>query len=642
MSKLTPYRERQLLQATKGLGYKLAAPPATSPVKGELFWMQPQPDLAQEFSQGIVEERGPVSQLREQLHRFGQKPKGRSRADLVQQLVTAFLDPARLREALIGLDAEGRDGYTQLLLNSILSPWKSHPERTILLQTLSKPMREFYAELLQAGLGLGDENFLQIPYALFQQLPPLYLPDSPYRATLPLPAVSNARPQHLMAQVQQLLGLIQTETYSLRPLQKWQSQTPSYHYRTSGWLPTPASARQFVKGPQGSELKLELLAPEPRLMDETLETWSRILGLPETGVEFLYHLLLAVGVLRPGSPITVEPVIMERFLSLTGGEQIALLVRSLGLIPDWGACWQQWRTGEVQLHWKRRLYYNEPNYPRTLARTLNSVCTACLQYLAFFSPEVWLSVDAVIKPLTHFFPDGQHLIASPQTLELSDNQGDWAGFFSLYLQLLLRGPLHWLGVADVALAPDQSLAAFRLHSLQDILWERVTVFPLPEATWEAAQAVRWQGQDELQLALPVPVAVLRQAQRWAEPLGTKGEYLRYRLHLQRLYATFETGETPETLRYAWEESAGAPPPEPLAAWWDKWWACYGHVRLYPHQAVLITQDDFTMQELQVALPSFRETLLGMLNPRIALLHPQQVDFVLQTLEQRGYLPKEER
>jgi hypothetical protein len=80
----------------------------------------------------------------------------------------------------------------------------------------------------------------------------------------------------------------------------------------------------------------------------------------------------------------------------------------------------------------------------------------------------------------------------------------------------------------------------------------------------------------------------------------------------------------------------------LAAWWDKWWACYGHVRLYPHQAVLITQDDFTMQELQVALPRFRETLLGMLNPRIALLHPKQVDFVLQTLEQRGYLPKEER
>jgi hypothetical protein len=183
MNKLTPYRERQLLQATKGLGYKLAAPPATAPVGGEPFWMQLQSDLAQEFSQGIVEEREPVSRLREQLHRFGQKPQGRSRADLVQQLVTSFLDPARLREALTGLDAEGRDGYTQLLLNSRLSSWKSHPERTILLQTLSKPMREFYAELLQAGLGLGEEDLLQIPYALFRRLPPLYLPDSLYRAT---------------------------------------------------------------------------------------------------------------------------------------------------------------------------------------------------------------------------------------------------------------------------------------------------------------------------------------------------------------------------------------------------------------------------------------------------------------------------
>jgi hypothetical protein len=520
MNKLTPYRERQLLQATKGLGYKLAAPPATAPVGGEPFWMQLQSDLAQEFSQGIVEEREPVSRLREQLHRFGQKPQGRSRADLVQQLVTSFLDPARLREALTGLDAEGRDGYTQLLLNSRLSSWKSHPERTILLQTLSKPMREFYAELLQAGLGLGEEDLLQIPYALFRRLPPLYLPDSLYRATLPLLSISNARPQHLMAQIQQLLGLIQTETYSLRPLRQWQRPLPPYHHRTSGWLPTPASVHQLVKNPQGRELKLELLAPEPRLMASTLETWSRILGLPETGVEFLYHLLLTVGVLRPGSPIMVEPAIMERFLSLTGGEQISLLVRVSCAIPDWGAFWQQWRTGEVQLHWNRRLYYNEPNYPMTLARTLNSVCTACLQYLAFFTPEVWLSVDTVTNLLTNFFPDGLHLISLPKTLEFSDNQGNWLGFLSLYLQSLLRGPLHWLGVADVALTPDQSLAAFRLHSLQDILWERVPAFPLPEATWEAAQAVRWQGQEDLQLALPVPVAVLRQAQRWAEPVGT--------------------------------------------------------------------------------------------------------------------------
>ncbi|MEA3396113.1 MAG: hypothetical protein U9R05_01460, partial [Chloroflexota bacterium] len=437
MSKLTPYRERQLLQATKGLGYKLTAPPATSPVGGDPFWMQPHPDPAQELFQGIVEEKQPVSRLRERLHRFGRKPQGRSRADLAQQLVTDFLDPARLREALTGLDAEGRDSYTQLLLNSSLSPWKSHPERTILLQTLSKPVEEFDAEVLEAGLALDSAGTLYLPEVLFQRLPPLYLPDSPYRAALPLPAVSNARPQHLMAQIQQLLGLIQTETYSLRPLQKWQSQTSSYHHRTSGWLPTPASARQFVKSTQEREMKLELLAPEPRLMDPTLETWSRILGLPETGVEFLYHLLLTVGVLRPGSPITVEPVIMERFLALTPGEQIALLVHTLDLIPDWGAFWPQWRTGEVQLHWNRRFYYGEPNYPLTLARTLNSVCTACLQYLAFFSPEIWLSVDAVVKLLPHFFPDGQQLISSPKTLEFSDNQGDWVGFLSRYLQALL-------------------------------------------------------------------------------------------------------------------------------------------------------------------------------------------------------------
>ena len=54
----------------------------------------------------------------------------------------------------------------------------------------------------------------------------------------------------------------------------------------------------------------------------------------------------------------------------------------------------------------------------------------------------------------------------------------------------------------------------------------------------------------------------------------------------------------------------------------------------------MTRDDFTMHELQVALPALRDSILGLVTPRTALVQTEQVDKILGDLERQGYMPKE--
>ena len=117
--------------------------------------------------------------------------------------------------------------------------------------------------------------------------------------------------------------------------------------------------------------------------------------------------------------------------------------------------------------------------------------------------------------------------------------------------------------------------------------------------------------------------------------------LRYQLDVSRLHKAFEQGETPETLAEAWEQHAGFPPLPDVQRWWQSWWERYAHVRLYTDQTTLMTRDEFTMQELQAALPTLRQSIMGLVMPRVALLQADRVTRIVSDLGRQGYMPKEE-
>jgi hypothetical protein len=197
-----------------------------------------------------------------------------------------------------------------------------------------------------------------------------------------------------------------------------------------------------------------------------------------------------------------------------------------------------------------------------------------------------------------------------------------------------------MGLVDVA--PDlENITAFRLRNFQDLHWNRVKVLPISEAKPLAHDDVRFAPQEKLLYVRPPATAdFLTAIQRWTNPGGLSDNMLVFQPDVRRLHTAFEKGETPETLAEAWEKGAPFPPLPDIAHWWQHWWDRYGHVRLYPAQATLMTRDEFTMHELQVALPKLRDAILGLVTPRTALLHTEEVDRILRDLERQGYMPKE--
>ncbi len=115
---------------------------------------------------------------------------------------------------------------------------------------------------------------------------------------------------------------------------------------------------------------------------------------------------------------------------------------------------------------------------------------------------------------------------------------------------------------------------------------------------------------------------------------------RYRPDAEQLHQTFERGEDPASLSAAWRASLGFDPLPEIAAWWETWWSRYGHIRIYPVQALLQTRDATTLDELRVALPHLQDAIVSTLTPEAALLRSRDRGTLLDDLARQGYMPKE--
>lgn len=635
-------RKQQLAQATEQLGYNTKSPSLPHAIEQLPGWMLPAEETPEEAAiQRIVDEEWPVALLRKQIRRLGVNPQGRSRLDLATQLVETLLDRGRLQQALESVSEAARTYYAQILFN-LRVPYYFDP-RTGEIPVLQKPdvpEEQLLAEITGAGLAFERESDLLIPEALVARVPPVYLtvPDSMRIASPNAP--KSAEPARLFRQIQRLLGLIRSGESRLRPQRYWKRGIVLYREGALPPLPVPEDARRLNQAGSSQQTRIRLMAPEPRLAPETLERWAEIFAGDREMVELIYHLLRAVGVLRPGSPVTLEPRHAEHFLSLAPGRQIALLLDCYETVQDYDVFWPHWRSGHVEVHWDYRPYRRLYDYQHTMLRALNRLRQTVLELLGLLPADVWLSFDEVAEVLGPLFILGTHQLP-PESIDLVDAQGELPGFLRYYVQNLIKQILWRFGLSDVTFKETGALEAFRLRAaLQDLLWRRRDALPMPDLAWDA-QDIHWlKDPAGLALSPPVPVDVLRQVQRWAEPQGVDEEgALCYTLNLRCLYEVFLEGETPEALALAWEAGADAPPPEKLADWWAHWWVRYGHVQLYPRQALLEVQDEFAMQELQVAVPELREALLAKLTPQAALLSRDQVDALIRQFEEKGYMPK---
>jgi hypothetical protein len=434
-----------------------------------------------------------------------------------------------------------------------------------------------------------------------------------------------------------------------------------FHRELQGWDYDPFELAQAEQeGLLGTRpgLNLALTVPPPAypVPDQALARLAPMVG-GEAQLDFLYNLLLAVGIVQPGSPITVWPEVKTEFLRRDELAQRALLARTYLDLSTWSELWLVLRADD-SLRVKRAWRYTFLK-PERLRTDLARFRHLALRALASLPDDRWLQVadlDPLLRAVwprfdgmvseTYYHPTvtGAWFLARNGLPLNPDDPDDWNIAQGVFLRQAIAGPLHWLGLADLHFDGEQ-LVAFRLHSLADLYWDRVEAPSVPRHISAQAESVvpaQAVTADEFSVTVN-PSAVSAQAHSLLDRIArlevTEPDCFVYRLDAQAAYQAFENGAVLDDLLADWERLLAIPLPEAIGEQLAAWWRAYGRVRLYENLTVVEFGDDYALAEMK-AVTSLEQHLVAEISPRLVIVRPEAAERLVAELEKAGYTPKQ--
>jgi len=216
---------------------------------------------------------------------------------------------------------------------------------------------------------------------------------------------------------------------------------------------------------------------------------------------------------------------------------------------------------------------------------------------------------------------------------------DWTATLSAFLQVMLQGPLYWLGFVELCLR-DAELLAFRLHGLADVVWDRPFSVAHQEAQ-DSSVAVDEQGLTITVHPSTIPPQVHTVLGRMARLEQVTPGHFMYRLDLRTARASFERGKSLSSLLAEWNEAMPVAMPEGVHRMLSDWWERYGQVRLYEGLSLLELSDEITLRELE-ASTSLSQQIVARLSSRLVLVPDEAVEALVREFTTKGYTPKQVR
>jgi hypothetical protein len=288
-----------------------------------------------------------------------------------------------------------------------------------------------------------------------------------------------------------------------------------------------------------------------------------------------------------------------------------------------------------------------------------------LQLLANLPDDRWYSVDDIAQLLQAIWPrfDGLSwtdvryesntkpewfLADDGRPLDTIANEADWQMAQGAFIRHIIQGPLHWLGLADIAVEHG-SLVAFRLHGLNDIFFDKAESLPLAnEPAGERGTAVSDQPAVEPVMVEDLtiivdPTVISAQAHNYLDGIArletAEPAKFVYQLHAAVVHKTFEDGQTLSQLLEGWEKWLTLPVPETIKNRLTNWWNAYGQVRLYQDITVIEFSDEYALAEMK-AVTSLEKNLIAEISPNLVIIHENAVNILVGELEKAGYTPKQ--
>jgi hypothetical protein len=241
-----------------------------------------------------------------------------------------------------------------------------------------------------------------------------------------------------------------------------------------------------------------------------------------------------------------------------------------------------------------------------------------------------------------------YLAEDGRMLDTTNNKADWNKAQGAFIQQIIQGPLHWLGVADLSMEYGR-LVAFRLHGLGDLFFDKVESVPLGDGA-EMVEITAVPPPD-LSDAITIqdttivvdPTAVSAQAHNYLDGIAILAEAATdrfvYQLHAAAVHQAFEDGQTLDQLMVGWEKWLAISMPDAIHDQLIAWWQAYGQVRLYENVTVIEFGDEYALAEMKAAT-SLDKHLIAEISPSLVIIPAQAIDTLVGELEKAGYTPKQ--
>lgn len=594
----------------------------------------------------------------------GWKLKGTNKTAVAEQLQQTLQDPVATHHSIASLS----DNHKHVLWALVLRGARAYQDTQIIekiarLWGFDGNINDILYDLYDKGFVLSNtENSPHaIPFSTIpNQIIPGYLsamadilpvlPDPPPHSHMLL-----ASPLAFVRTTLQLLLLLGQSTPPLRlpqprpRLEKFYSSLKEWDYVTE------EVETLKINNPFKSSSELHLTVPPPlrALPDEVIGRFSAVAG-GEAKLEFFYHLLLATGLIQPGSPVTVWQEVKTAFMSCSESKQWAVLTQAYFGLVTWSEVWEYIRaTPELAVKRVGQTHYFKPIHLQT---TLLNMRQVVLRVLACLPENEWIAFDVFCYLMRAVWPKvetvplpGHYLAANVWFFSKNGRSLDptapasWDLVQGEFIYQILTGPLHWLGLADVCL-DDKKIVAFQLHGLANLYWDMVEVPTLPETavspTVTPAPTLTAEGHRLLINPTTLSAPAHTFLGKICQLKETTPQQFVYQLDIHAVHTVFEAGTTLSQLQEEWQTALATPIPPSFADALAAWWQGYGQVRLYENASLIELGDDYALTEMK-SITSLNKFLIAEISPRLVLIPESAIPVLTAELEKAGYTPKKE-
>jgi len=251
----------------------------------------------------------------------------------------------------------------------------------------------------------------------------------------------------------------------------------------------------------------------------------------------------------------------------------------------------------------------------------------------------WWNISAFISAIKEQSPDFQRPAGDYDSWFIRDlASGEYLRGFTTWdevdgelIHFLICGPMHWLGLVDLAVSANNSEpTAFKLSSwAADLL-----IGQPPSGLMEEKGQIRMNSEGILEVPNLVPRSIRYQIARFCEWLPEKGSTYRYRLAASTLAAAKKQNLFPRHLvALLKQHSAGPIPPGVLQAL-DRW----DHHGIQAHQQSTILLRVESPEVLDALKKSHSARyIVEVITPTIALIKAGSAEKIRAALLELGYL-----